>query len=130
MDKLTNIFIIAASIWIGVQAIGLIFFYDSFDVPYFAVGIDPELLDEFRHRTIMPAFYLTMLYFVVRYFSGRNPTSPIWPIFVSYSAWTLTLFISFFTMGIHTISVVFFIITTLGILLVRRAHNKRKNEIF
>ena len=129
MDRLTNIFIIVASIYIGVQAIGLIFFYDLFEVPYFAVNTDPELLNEFRHRTVMPAFYLTMLYFVVRYFSGRNPTSPIWPIFVSYSAWALTLFISFFTMGIHTISVIFFIITILGILLVRRAHNKRKNQI-
>jgi hypothetical protein len=130
MDRLTNIFLVIASTWIAIQAIGLVFFYDSFDVPYFAVNIDPELLDEFRHRTVMPAFYLTMLYFVVRYFSGRNPTSPIWPIFVAYSAWTLTLFISFFTMGIHTISVVFFIITTIGIVLVRWAHNKRKNEIF
>ena len=130
MDRLTNIFLVIASIYIGVQAIGLIFFYDSFDLPYFAVGIDPELLDEFRHRTVMPAFYLTMLYFVVRYFSGRNPTSPSWPIFVSYSAWALTLFSSFFTMGVQTISVVFFLSTTLGILLVRRAHNKRKNEIF
>ena len=130
MDRLTNIFLVIASIYIGVQAIGLIFFYDLFEVPYFSVNTDPELLNEFRHRTVMPAFYLTMLYFVVRYFSGRNPTSPIWPIFVAYSAWTLTLFISFFTMGIHTISVVFFIITTLGIVLVRWAHNKRKNEIF
>jgi len=130
MDRLTNIFLVIASTWIVIQSIGLVFFYNSFAVPYFAVNVDPELLNEFRHRTVMPAFYLTMLYFVVRYFSGRNPTSPIWPIFVAYSAWTLTLLISFFTMGIHTISVVFFIITTLGIVLVRWAHNKRKNEIF
>ena len=99
MDRLTNIFIIVASIYIGVQAIGLIFFYDLFEVPYFAVNTDPELLNEFRHRTVMPAFYLTMLYFVVRYFSGRNPTSPLWPIFVSYSAWALTLFIHFLPWG-------------------------------
>ena len=130
MDRLTNIFLIFASLWIAVQAVGLIFFYDLFDVPYFAINLDSEILNEFRHRTVMPAFYITLLYFVVRYFSGRNPTSPIWPIFVAYSAWTLTLFISFFTIGIHTINVTFFIITIIGIILVRRAHNKRKNEIF
>tara|TARA_Y100000817_G_C16408272_1_gene346331 strand:+ start:129 stop:521 length:393 start_codon:yes stop_codon:yes gene_type:complete len=130
MDRLTNIFLIFASLWIAVQAVGLIFFYDLFDVPYFAINFNPEILNEFRHRTVMPAFYITLLYFVVRYFSGRNPTSPIWPIFVAYSAWTLTLFISFFTIGIHTINVTFFIITIIGIILVRRAHNKRKNEIF
>ena len=130
MDRLTNIFLIFASLWIAIQAVGLIFFYDLFDVPYFAINFNPEILNEFRHRTVMPAFYITLLYFVVRYFSGRNPTSPIWPIFVAYSAWTLTLFISFFTIGIHTINVTFFIITIIGIILVRRAHNKRKNEIF
>tara|TARA_B100000614_G_scaffold211590_1_gene194862 strand:- start:530 stop:922 length:393 start_codon:yes stop_codon:yes gene_type:complete len=130
MDRLTNIFLIFASLWIAVQAVGLIFFYDLFDVPYFAINLDSEILNEFRHRTVMPAFYITLLYFVVRYFSGRNPTSPIWPIFVAYSAWTITLFISFFTIGIHTINVTFFIITIIGIILVRRAHNKRKNEIF
>ena len=130
MDRLTNIFLIFASLWIAVQAVGLIFFYDLFDVPYFAINFNPEILNEFRHRTVMPAFYITLLYFVVRYFSGRNPTSPIWPIFVAYSALTLTLFISFFTIGIHIINVTFFIITIIGIILVRRAHNKRKNEIF
>ena len=130
MDRLTNIFLIFASLWIAVQAVGLIFFYDLFDVTYFAINFNPEILNEFRHRTVMPAFYITLLYFVVRYFSGRNPTSPIWPIFVAYSAWTLTLFISFFTIGIHIINVTFFIITIIGIILVRRAHNKRKNEIF
>ena len=57
MDRLTNIFLIIASSWIAIQVIGLVFFYDSFDVPYFAVNIDPELLYEFRHRTVMPVSY-------------------------------------------------------------------------
>ena len=73
MDRLTNIFLVIASTWIAIQAIGLVFFYDSFDVPYFAVNIDPELLNEFRHRTVMPAFYLTMLYLLLGIFLGEIP---------------------------------------------------------
>ena len=55
-----------------------------------------EQMAEWRLRTILPAFYLTICYFIYRYFSGRNPTSTIWPILITIFFFMVTQIISLF----------------------------------
>ena len=89
-----------------------------------------EEMSEWRLRTIMPAFYLTICYFIYRYFSGRNPTSSIWPILIAIFFFMLTQIISIFNNYFSWIQLLTLAITIGVVLLLREAHNRRKNEIF
>ena len=50
--------------------------------------LDPSIMSEWRTRTIQPALYGTLAYFIFRYLTGKNPTSPVWPIFALFSFFT------------------------------------------
>ena len=76
------------------------------------------------------AFYLTICYFIYRYFSGRNPTSSIWPILIAIFFFMLTQIISIFNNYFSWIQLLTLAITIGVVLLLREAHNRRKNEIF
>ena len=89
-----------------------------------------EEMSEWRLRTIMPAFYLTICYFIYRYFSGRNPTSSIWPILIAIFFFMLTQIISLFNNYFSWVQLLSLAITICVVLLLREAHNRRKNEIF
>lgn len=89
-----------------------------------------EEMSEWRLRTIMPAFYLTICYFIYRYFSGRNPTSSIWPILIAIFFFMLTQIISLFNNYFSWVQLLTLAITIGVVLLLREAHNRRKNEIF
>tara|TARA_B100000003_G_scaffold81271_1_gene72964 strand:- start:182 stop:529 length:348 start_codon:yes stop_codon:yes gene_type:complete len=89
-----------------------------------------EEMSEWRLRTIMPAFYLTICYFIYRYFSGRNPTSSIWPILIAIFFFMLTQIISLFNNYFSWVQLLSLAITIGVVLLLREAHNRRKNEIF
>lgn len=89
-----------------------------------------EEMSEWRLRTIMPAFYLTICYFIYRYFSGRNPTSSIWPILIAIFFFMLTQIISLFNNYFSWVQLLSLAITIVVVLLLREAHNRRKNEIF
>ena len=89
-----------------------------------------EEMSEWRLRTIMPAFYLTICYFIYRYFSGRNPTSSIWPILIAIFFFMLTQIISLVNNYFSWVQLLSLAITIGVVLLLREAHNRRKNEIF
>ena len=89
-----------------------------------------EQMSEWRLRTILPAFYLTICYFIYRYFSGRNPTSTVWPILIIIFFFMLTQIISLFNNYFSWVQLLSLFLTVLVFLLLREAHNLRKNEIF
>tara|TARA_B100000900_G_C20450098_1_gene662774 strand:- start:389 stop:790 length:402 start_codon:yes stop_codon:yes gene_type:complete len=89
-----------------------------------------EQMAEWRLRTLLPAFYLTICYFIYRYFSGRNPTSTIWPILIIIFFFMMTQIISLFNNYFSWIQFLSLLITIIVFLLLREAHNRRKNEIF
>ena len=89
-----------------------------------------EQMSEWRLRTILPAFYLTICYFIYRYFSGRNPTSTVWPILIIIFFFMLTQIISLFNNYFSWVQLLSLFLTVLVFLLLREAHNRRKNEIF
>tara|TARA_B100002019_G_scaffold284330_1_gene291862 strand:- start:81 stop:416 length:336 start_codon:yes stop_codon:yes gene_type:complete len=89
-----------------------------------------EEMAEWRLRTIMPAFYLTICYFIYRYFSGRNPTSTIWPILIAIFFFMVTQIVSLFNNYFSWVQILILFVTIVVFLLLREAHNRRKNEIF
>ena len=89
-----------------------------------------EQMSEWRLRTLLPAFYLTICYFIYRYFSGRNPTSTVWPILIIIFFFMITQIISLFNNYFSWIQIFSLFLTVLVFLLLREAHNRRKNEIF
>ena len=89
-----------------------------------------EQMAEWRLRTILPAFYLTICYFIYRYFSGRNPTSTVWPILIVIFFFMMTQIISLFNNYFSWVQLLSFCLTRVVLGLLREAHNRRKNEIF
>ena len=89
-----------------------------------------EQMSEWRLRTLLPAFYLTICYFIYRYFSGKNPTSTVWPILIIIFFFMITQIISLFNNYFSWIQIFSLFLTVLVFLLLREAHNRRKNEIF
>ena len=89
-----------------------------------------EQMAEWRLRTLIPAFYLTICYFIYRYFSGKNPTSTVWPILIIIFFFMITQIISLFNNYFSRVQVFSLVLTVLVFLLLRETHNRRKNEIF
>ncbi len=89
-----------------------------------------EQMSEWRLRTLLPAFYLTICYFIYRYFSGKNPTSTVWPILIIIFFFMITQIISLFNNYFSWVQLFSLFITILVFLLLREAHDRRKNEIF
>ena len=133
MGRFTKISLYILLLYFVAQAVGFMFFYDAFSKPWylFAVDFTHEELVIFRERTILPALFLTLIYFIYRYLSGRNPRSPIWPVYVVIISWVVTQTVSFFTLEkISITQIVTYIISLFILVVVRQAHLKRKNEIF
>lgn len=89
-----------------------------------------EQMAEWRLRTLIPAFYLTICYFIYRYFSGKNPTSTVWPILIIIFFFMITQIISLFNNYFSSVQIFSLVLTVLVFLLLRETHNRRKNEIF
>ena len=126
MDKLLKSFLGVFSLWLIYNAIALLFAIPEITLPF----TNEELLSEYRQRVLVPTLFLTVLYFVYRYFRGKNPTSPLWPVYVTLWSWLVCNLIA-----LSWISSAKGLLLALGInitmlLIVRSAHNKRKNEIF
>ena len=127
MEKLTKILLIIIAIYLAFQTVSLLFLYER----------SPEalqtanLMQTYRARTIIPAFLLTLLYFIYRYFSGKNPTSALWPIYVALIAFLISQCIGFVTyLPINYDSMAMFVATCIMLFVVRKAHQTRKNKIF
>ena len=131
MEKLTKIFLIIVAIYLAFQAFSLLFLYDIFAVPFQVTNHTLEEIQSYRARTIIPAFLLTQLYFIYRYFSGKNPTSALWPIYVALIAFLISQCIGFVDyLPINYDSMAMFVATCIMLFVVRKAHQTRKNEIF
>ena len=131
MEKLTKIFLILIAIYLAFQTVSLLFFYEMFPVALRTTNFSLEEMHIYSARTIIPAFLLTLLYFIYRYFSGKNPTSALWPFYVALIAFLISQCIGFVTyLSLSFDSMVDFLVTCLVLFFVRKAHQARKNEIF
>ena len=131
MDKLIKYSLIIAGLYAGMRAIISLFFYDQFPIAFLASSLSLEEMNEYRARVILPAFFLTLVYFIFRYLSGKNPTSSVWPIYVISISFAVTQIIAFLMfLPLTTETIRMFIITLFISFVARQGHNKRKNEIF
>ena len=130
MDRLVKFSLIIIALYSAMRAIIAIFFYDQFPIAFLSGDFNQSQMDEYRARVLLPAFFLTLIYFIFRYFSGKNPTSPLWPIYVIAVSLVITQIIGFITfLPLTQITIQFFIITLFIGFIARQGHNKRKNEI-
>lgn len=131
MEKLTKILLIIIAIYLAFQTVSLLFLYERFAVSLQTTNFTLEEMQTYRARTLIPAFLLTLLYFIYRYFLGKNPTSALWPIYVALIAFLISQCIGFVTyLPINYDSMVMFVATCIMLFVVRKAHQTRKNEIF
>ena len=131
MDKLIKYSLILAGLYAAMRAIIALFFYDEFPIAFLAGSLSLEEMNEYRARVLLPAFYLTLVYFIFRYLLGKNHTSSIWPIYVISVSFAITQIIAFLTfLPLTSETIRMFIITLFISFVARQGHNKRKNEIF
>tara|TARA_B100000925_G_scaffold167306_1_gene125876 strand:- start:974 stop:1369 length:396 start_codon:yes stop_codon:yes gene_type:complete len=130
MERLIRYSLVIAALYTAMRTIIHLFFYDQLPVAFLASGFSQEEMSEYRARVILPAFFLTLNYFIYRHFSGKNPTSPLWPIYVISISFAITQIIGFITFLPFTRDTIsMFVITLFMCFIVRQGHNKRKNEI-
>ena len=131
MSRLIKFSLVIIAAYLGVQTFIVLFFYDAFPIPIQAVEFTFEQISEYRARVILPSFFLTLIYFIYRYFSGKNPTSALWPIYVSLVAFFITQVIGFITfVPLSTDPINMFSVTIFMLVVVRKAHTERKKEYF
>jgi len=131
MSRLIKFSLAIIAAYLGVQTFIALFFYDTFPIPIQVVEFTFEQMSEYRARVILPSFFLTLIYFIYRYFSGKNPTSALWPIYVSLVAFFITQVIGFITfVPLSTDPITMFLVTIFMLAVVRKAHTERKKEYF
>jgi hypothetical protein len=92
-------------------------------------GVDADQLESLRTKTVRPTLYLTGAYFIFRYFTGKNPTSSVWPVFVMFAAFTFVQFLAFFTSPIRIVMIISFVLSLFATVILRIAHNKRQKDV-
>ena len=96
MDKLVTVVMVSLlAFTIPVSIINL--FWPELNASFPFSGLTSEEMNLWRLKTINPAIFLTVSYFIYRYFAGLNPTSTIWPVYVVCMFFCLTQFVGFFT---------------------------------
>ena len=131
MGKLINVLLAIVAIYLAARAIVAMFFYDQLPIPFIVTEFNLDQINEYRARVLLPGFFITLIYFIFRFFSGKNPTSVMWPIYVSTISLVITHIIGFLVFLPFTRDTIIMFLITLFICLVARiGHNKRKNEIF
>jgi len=130
MEKLIKYSLILVGLFTTLRIFIALFFYDQLPIAFLATEFNQDQMDEYRARVLLPAFFLTLNYFILRYFSGKNPTSPLWPIYVISISLIITHIIGFITfMPLSKDPIIMFFICLFICLVARAGHNKRKNEI-
>jgi len=97
MERLIKYSLILVGLYTTFRIFIALFFYDQLPIAFLATEFNQDQMDEYRARVLLPAFFLTLNYFIFRYFSGKNPTSSIWPIYVISISLLLTHIIGFVT---------------------------------
>ena len=110
---------------------GLFMFANHLVVVFPGTELDPMVMAEWRTRTILPAFYMTASYFILRHFLGKNPTTTLWPVFLIFLFFTVTQALLFmdrpYKFGIAGIGM--FTVSIFVTLFIRLSHARRKKEI-
>jgi len=131
MGKFFNILLIIVALYLVARSIVGMFFYDELPVPFIITEFNLDQINEYRARVLLPGFFITLIYFIFRFFSGKNPTSAMWPIYVSTLSLVITHIIGFLVFLPFTKdTIIMFLIALIICLIARFGHNKRKNEIF
>ena len=127
MDSTTIILIV---LLVFFATLSLFFIIDPNSISVFpGAGFTEEEMYEWRLRTIIPSLYLTICYFIYRFFAGKNPTSTLWPIYIVITSFSITQLIAFFLMGISIAQVICFLITIGTAFALRMADLKRSRQI-
>ena len=127
MDLTTIILIV---LFVFFATLSLFFIIDPNLISVFpGAGFTEEEMYEWRLRTIIPSLYLTICYFIYRFFAGKNPTSTLWPIYIVITSFSITQLIAFFFMGISIAQVICFLITIGTAFALRMADLKRIRQI-
>ena len=130
MERLVKYSLILVGLYTAMRTLIALFFYDQLPIAFLATEFNQDQMDEYRARVLLPAFFLTLNYFIFRYFSGKNPTSPLWPIYVISVSLLITHIIGFITfMPLTKDPIIMFLISLFICFDARAGHNKRKNEI-
>ena len=130
MERLVKYSLILVGLYTAMRTLIALFFYDQLPIAFLATEFNQDQMDEYRARVLLPAFFLTLNYFIFRYFSGKNPTSPLWPIYVISVSLLITHIIGFITfMPLTKDPIIMFLISLFICFVARVGHNKRKNEI-
>ena len=130
VDRLVKYSLILVGLYTAMRTLIALFFYDQLPIAFLATEFNQDQMDEYRARVLLPAFFLTLNYFIFRYFSGKNPTSPLWPIYVISVSLLITHIIGFITfMPLTKDPIIMFLFSLFICFVARAGHNKRKNEI-
>ena len=128
MDLTTKVILIVLFMFFG--TLSLFFIVNPNLVSVFpGLGFTKEVMYEWRLRTIIPALYLTICYFIYRFFAGRNPTTTLWPIYIVITSFVITQFIAFFFMSITIVQILCFLISLGTAFSLRMADLKRSRQI-
>ena len=128
MDLTTKVILIV--LFVFFTALSLCFIIDPNLISVFpGAGFTEEEMYEWRLRTIIPSLYLTICYFIYRFFAGKNPTSTLWPIYIVITSFAITQFIAFFFMGISITQILCFLVTIGTAFSLRMADLKRSKQI-
>jgi len=130
MKRLIRYSLILVALYTTMRILIALFLYDQAPIAFLATEFNQDRMDEYRARVLLPAFFLTLNYFILRYFSGKNPTSPLWPIYVISVSLIITHIIGFITfMPLSNDPLIMLFICLFVCFIARAGHNKRKNEI-
>ena len=128
MDLTTKVILIVLFVFFA--TLSLFFIIDPNLISVFpGAGFTEEEMYEWRLRTIIPSLYLTICYFIYRFFAGKNPTSTLWPIYIVITSFSITQLIAFFFMGISIAQDICFLITIGTAFALRKADLKRSRQI-
>ena len=128
MDLTTKVILIVLFVFFVTLSLFFIIDPNLFSV-FPGAGFTEEEMYEWRLRTIIPSLYLTICYFIYRFFAGKNPTSTLWPIYIVITSFSITQLIAFFFMGISITQILCFIVTIGTAFALRMADLKRSRQI-
>ena len=72
MDRLIKFSLIIIGLHTAMRVIIALFFYDQFPIAFLAGDFNQDQMDEYRARVLLPAFFLTTIYFIFRYFNKSS----------------------------------------------------------
>ena len=131
MNRFARYSLTLIALYMLLRIIISLFFYDQFPIAFLASEFNQDQMDEYRARIIIPAFFLTCIYFTGRYLSGKSSTSTAWPLYIVSVSLLITHIVGFITfLPFSQDPITMFVGTLWAFFVTRKAHNQRKNEIF